>query len=237
MSLKPGKKGDVDKPWMRLSRKKTPYALGSQTVAKTFLIVCEGENTEVEYFRKFPVESVQIIPRHGQSLKGDGKKVGLVKYALQLAKEPDYKGAELWCVFDYDIERGAAHVQPQDFNTAVGMGAHPRSKVRVAWSNDCFELWFLLHYDNLHAPLERGDYYKRLKKHWALESFSREAKTLDFCTTIYDKLREGGNQQRAIEWAREQDEQFEAEGSPPHERCPCTTVYKLVEELNKYLKQ
>ena len=231
MSNKPTKKSDAGKPWTQLGRKGNPYR-EKKAVHKTFLIVCEGENTEVGYFGGFKKEGIRIEARHGASLKGEGQKVGLVKWALKLAKEPDFKGAELWCVFDYDVKPDEAHVQPADFDAAVEMGNVPRHKVNIAWSNDCFELWFLLHYQNLNTALARDAYYPLLKEYWGLASFSREAKTVAFCTDLHQRLRNtGGNVKQAIEWARAQDADWETAGEAYHKRCPGTTVYKLVEQL------
>ncbi len=231
MSLKPTKKSDTGKPWARMARKENPYRQ-KKTVQKTFLIVCEGENTEVEYFSGFKRKGVQILTFHGKSLKGEGQKVGLVKWAVKLGKEPDFKGAELWCVFDYDVNPDEAHVQPADFDAAVAMGNVARNGVNIAWSNDCFELWFLLHYQNLKTALTRDAYYPLLKEHWGLESFSREAKTKAFCENLHSLLAtKGGDVERAIKWASVQDEEWESAGEAYHKRCPGTTVYKLVEKL------
>lgn len=230
MSLKPAKKGDIGKAWLLRGQVKKPYSRSKKSVNKTFLIVCEGENTEVQYFQSIPVVSLNVIPVHGKSLKGEGKKLGLVKYALELAKESDFAGAEVWCVFDYDIEREEAHVQPQDFDNAVALAS---KKLHVAWSNDCFELWFLLHYQYIDTALERGEYYTRLKNYWGLGSFSREAKTKSFCQNIFTLLQERGNSEQAIQRAERLDKMHESNNSPYHQRCPCSTVYKLVRELTK----
>lgn len=44
--------------------KESPYKEESITINKKFLIICEGKNTEPEYFKAFPVPT-SIIEVHG----------------------------------------------------------------------------------------------------------------------------------------------------------------------------
>lgn len=230
MSLKPGKKGDANRAWNVRRKGEKAYSSAIKPINRTFLIVCEGKNTEPEYFRKFPVQSVEII------VKGMGRsKSSLVNEAKRLKAEPDFKGAEVWCVFDYDHKPDEADSQPADFNGAIEDAT--KSGIQVAWSNDSIELWFLLHYKYLDTALEREGYYPILKDVWGLESFSNEAKTRSFCENLYDLLNEGpANQAQAIERAKRLDEEHMTTGAPYHQRCPCTTIYRLVETLNAYIK-
>jgi len=230
MSLKPGKKGDANKSWNLRSQTAKPYAT-TKTVNKTFLIVCEGKNTEPEYFRKFPVQSVEVFA------KGLGRsKSSLVIEAKRLKAEPDFKGAEVWCVFDYDRKPDEGNTQPEDFNAAIADAT--KSGMKVAWSNDSIELWFLLHYQYLDTSIERNRYYPILKRIWELDSFSREAKSKSFCEGLYELLQKNpASQEQAIEWAASLDQQHMEKGLPYHQRCPCTTVYNLVSALNVYIKK
>lgn len=68
-------------------------------INKTFLIICEGKNTEPSYFRSFPVPSNTVV-----ILGGRNSKNALVDYALTMRNSEIYSGREVWCVFDYDIQ-------------------------------------------------------------------------------------------------------------------------------------
>jgi hypothetical protein len=52
--------------------------------------------------------------------------------------------------------------------------------------------------------------------------------------SIYTKLRKRGNQQQAIKWAKGLDADRQARQTPPSSANPCTTVYRLVEELTRF---
>lgn len=200
-------------------------------VKKTFLIICEGENTEPLYFEGFPVPSKTVVTE-----RGCNSKTALVKYALKIKDLPKHEGREVWCVFDFDVKPDEAATQPEDFNNAILMAE--ANGMRVAWSNDAFELWFILHYQTLESALTRHELYKILKDKWELESFSSEAKKEDFCLEHYERHQEGKNgasQKQAIRRARVLHEAHEGRHNFA-EQIPCTTVYLLVEELNKNLK-
>ncbi|MGH7862625.1 MAG: RloB family protein, partial [Candidatus Dormibacteraceae bacterium] len=94
------------------------------------LIVCEGTKTEPNYFRGFRVLSAEII--------GEGyNTVSLVERAREL-RDADGPYDQVWCVFDHDS------YSPGDFNAAVGNAES--AGIRVAYSNEAFELWYCLHF-------------------------------------------------------------------------------------------
>lgn len=207
-----------------------PYLEKIVNEKKSFLIVCEGENTEPLYFKNFPVPTKAVIIE-----KGCNTKTKLVDYALEISKKEKYVGKEVWCVFDYDIKPDEAATQPQDFNNAITKAES--NGMKVAWSNDAFELWFVLHYQKLDVRHTRKELFPILKKAWKLKSFSKTAKTLNFCEGHYERhqINEGKLQKLAIARARElHKKHIGREDFANH--CPCTTIYLLVEELNKNLK-
>ena len=110
-------------------------------VKQSFLIICEGVNTEPDYFNAFRLTSANI-KAVGQGLNT----VGLVQKALRMKEEERKKGREYdqcWVVFDKD------DFPDRDFNRAIGMAE--AGGMRVAYSNQAFEYWFLLHYNRYKA--------------------------------------------------------------------------------------
>lgn len=107
---------------------------GFKPVKKTFLIVCEGENTEPEYFNAFRLTSATV--------KAIGKGLGtmsLVREAISVREQEKQKGKSFnfcWVVFDKD--------EYQDFDEAIEFAK--KNGFEVAYSNQAFELWFLLHF-------------------------------------------------------------------------------------------
>ncbi len=208
-----------------------PYLENTIEPKKAFLIVCEGENTEPFYFEGFPVPSTTVVTEGGH-----GSKTSLVDYALVVRELPKYEGREVWCVFDYDVKPDEAATQPADFNNAILKAEH--NGMKVAWSNDAFELWFVLHYQTLESAITRRVLYKILKEKWELDSFGSEAKKADFCLGHYARHEEGvkgASQKLAMRRAKTLHESYNGNQNFA-EQIPCTTVYLLVEELNKNLK-
>lgn len=225
MSLKPIKKSNLSAGWnkkVNLSKS----AIGSRNIAKKFLIVCEGQTEEI-YFGSFPIANITV------KTKGVGRtKLALVKKAKELAKEDNYD--EIWCVFDMDVNVEDQENQRNDFNSAIKQ-CQDTKKFKVAYSNDCFELWFYLHFDYTDQQNHRNFYYKKLSEFWSI-NYKENGKELDFCKTIYTKLQKSNcSQEEAIKRA---EKLFNSKiHDLPCDQNPITTVFELVKELNKHLKQ
>ena len=222
------KKTDQDKAWNRRSAQSRAYALESRMAnSKRFVIYCEGENTEPNYFKSFPVATAEVVV-YGMSRS----KSSLVNFVIDKESlvDPDSE-REVWIVFDMDFDPlKDRSLQQNDFNRAIVLAQEKGFK--VAYSNDAFELWFILHYQLLEAQLTRNEFYQKLSEYWQL-SYERYGKGRDFCRSIYDRLI--SNQATAIRHA-ERLHQLHA-NSHPAEQNPCTTVYQLVRELNKFLRK
>ena len=213
------------------NKEQIPYLEKKFQTKKSFLIFCEGKNTEPLYFKSFPVPTNTVI------IEGDCfAKTKLVNLAIEKSKNEKYKGREVWCVFDYDIKPDEPLTQPQDFNNAIKKAE--ANGMKVAWSNDSFELWFVLHYQKLDAKVTREELYSILKREWNLKDFTNNAKKPSYCSGHYE--RHGGSesnmQKLAIKRAKELHKSYKGMQDFSN-LCPCTTVYLLVEELNKNLKR
>jgi hypothetical protein len=229
---KPGK-AQANEAYLKslgIEKDSNPYKEETIEKNKLFLLVCEGENTEPGYFEGFPVPTKTILIKGGR-----GSKTALVDYALELKKSLAYAEREIWCIFDFDVKPDEAATQLADFNGSILKAE--QNGLRTAWSNDAFELWFVLHYQALDARLTRNELYPILKEHWQLESFGSEAKTKKFCQEHYTRLggTDSATQRQAIKRAETLHVAYG--GRQDYSiHCPCTTVYQLVRELNKYCK-
>ncbi len=175
-----------------------------------FLIVCEGEKTEPNYFKNFRV------PNDVRDIHGLGKNtVSLVEEALRLRGDKDY--TQVWCVFDRDSFPAVI------FNKALSLAK--RNKIQVAYSNEAFELWYLLHYHYYDSALDRHQYIEKLT---SCMGKKYEKNSPD----MYDELEE--MQPQAIENAKRLLSQYVPPS--PEKDNPSTTVHVLVEELNKFSK-
>ncbi len=223
MALKPTKATDRDKAWNRRKKYNNPYNIASRALNRSFLIICEGKNTEVEYLRSIPAPNA-IVKVEG----GFGSKTALVKKALEFKKKKEYQDYEIWCIYDMDY-RGEQVGQKEDFNESIELAK--RNGMHVGYSNDSFELWFVLHYRRIEQSFLRFDYYRILNELWAMSDYEEEGKKKGFCRHIYDLLQNDpkANESHAIERAKQLF--FEKIDMPFADQNPCTTVYQLVELL------
>jgi len=172
------------------------------------LIVCEGKETEKQYFDAFRVARVKPV------VYGLGKNtVSLVKEAIKLKAKGEYK--QVWCVFDID------DFCVDQVNEAIRLAK--ANKIKPVYSNQSFELWFLLHFDFIHTAIDRKQYLVKLSEKLGVEY----KKSLP---NMY--LRLSTRQKDAITNAQKLMKKY---SSPdPCRDNPSTTVYQLVEELKKY---
>jgi hypothetical protein len=183
----------------------TPRTIDTRELRQRFLIVCEGEKTEPNYFRSFHV------PQKVLDVRGIGENtVALVEKAIRLRDEEEYD--QVWCVFDRDSF-------PADhFNRALALAK--REGIKVAYSNEAFELWYLLHFNFYNTALPRADYNIKLS---TLLGHKYEKNS----NWIYEELMH--RQQTAISHAHRLLKEYNPPN--PERDNPSTTVHLLVEQL------
>lgn len=189
-------------------RKRSRRKVDTRQTRRQFLIVCEGEKTEPNYFKRFRV------PKNIIAVVGVGSNtISLVREAMRLMKLATYD--QVWCVFDRDS------FPAQNFNNAIRMAkAH---NIKVAYSNEAFELWYLLHFNYHESALSRTQYADMLKR-----ALGIRYKKNSF--NMYDLLE--SRQPNAIRNAERLLKSYTPHN--PARDNPCTTVHHLVQELNKF---
>jgi hypothetical protein len=122
----------------------------------TILIVCEGKNTEPSYFEQFKLSLATI-----KTVAKGFNTISLVKQAITLSKKGNYE--KVWCVFDADPKPDNPK-QSQNFNAAVKMAIE--NGFGVAYSNQAFEYWLLLHFeDHQGGAMNRSDYEGKINSY------------------------------------------------------------------------
>lgn len=175
-----------------------------------FLIVCEGEKTEPNYFKKFPIPKDCVVSVTGVGANTDS----LVRKAIELKGQQKYD--QVWVVFDRDA------FTSEQFNNALQLAKI--NNIEVAYSNEAFELWYILHFMYLDTGIKRDDYCDRLGKGDCLgRKYEKGSET------IYAELL--SRQHNAIKWAKRLLSQYPS--SNPVSDKPSTTVHLLVEQLNR----
>jgi len=187
-------------------------------------IVCEGKETEVNYFKRFQTRysTIDIRPISSQHKAA----IHLVSHAKDQIKQKAFSAAdgdEIWCVFDRDSNTN------DDLQKAENLAA--KHSFHIAFSNPAFELWFLLHFIEQRGPLSDCDaIIKKLDTDGVLKGYG---KSKDY----YDRLL--SSQPQAIERALDLIALHTNNNTHLIHRDsnPCTTVVHLVEMLNERKKQ
>jgi len=126
------------------------------------VIVCEGEKTELKYFQNIRSQievrnaNIQIRPVHGNCTAP----MSMVNYAIDNLTEWDVdfeSGDGVWCVFD--VDENTDRILQDTFDRAKA------NRIKMALSNPCIELWFLIHFRDQHAGLERDQAKSEYRKY------------------------------------------------------------------------
>jgi hypothetical protein len=183
--------------------------LNTREVKQRFLIVCEGTQTEPNYFRSFRVPKVVI------DIEGLGRNpTQIVEYAIDRRSEDDFD--QVWCVFDRDS------FPISDITKAVALAK--KNNIQIAYSNEAFELWYILHFQFLNTAIPRSDYSKKLSNLIG-KPYAKNSRDM------YDDLLI--RQPTAITNA---DRLLQEYPTPnPVTDNPSTTIHQLVRQLNRFI--
>ena len=198
----------ISKNQKRLTRRENTRKL------RRFLIVCEGEKTEPNYFRKFPEnpEVYDKIDIHGTGYNT----ISLVNEAIRLKndalkrKEPYI---EVWCVFDKD------DFTMEQFQNAILLAG--RNNIRCAYSIEAFELWYLLHFNYNDSRLDRKQYREKLSENLGKQYQKNDEGMYQLLKKKQSTAMQNARKLYALQHKR-----------PLSEQNPITTVFLLVERLS-----
>ena len=204
--------------------------------ANSFLIVTEGEKTEPNYFGglrqkiKEKLGGCIDIEVYG---KGCGTKK-LIESTKKIIKNSKILYQNVWVVFDKDDFK--------DFDTAIELRNElenelgKETNVGVAWSNQSFEYWLYLHFNYSDVSLHRKEWNKKLNEIFKQNNLGDGTYHKNY-DNIYDLVNINDGVNRAIKNAKKRMKKFDEQNDKPSQFDPGTTVYKLVEELKRYLDE
>ena len=131
---------------------------------------------------------------------------------------------EAWAVYDRDS------FPKTRVNSAFELAN--ANSIKNGFSNEAFELWYILHFQYLDTPNTRHQYIKILNKILLNKIGIKYTKNSE---DIYDFLAEYGDQKLAIRYAEKLCTQFK--DIEPCDSKPSTTIYLLVNSLNEYFRK
>lgn len=188
-----------------------------------FLIVCEGERTEPNYFRELVKDKFSEV--RSEEIVGEGRSTCALVHKTEVIRDKLERQRQLrfdrtWVVFDKD--------DFNDFNEAIELAK--RKGYLTAWTNEAFELWYLLHFNYLDTAISRVDYIKKLEAEIRKRPDHGNFNYKKNDAGIYALLNKIGDEVQAKKRARKLRKYFD--GSLDYSRHkPCTTVDILVDEL------
>lgn len=198
-------------------RSRSPREIGpfSSDDRRRIVVFTEGEKTEVsylEYWAKLNKDTTDV------DIKGKhGVPWSLVRWAAATRRQDRHDlrrredNTEYWCVFDVN-----SHSKVPD---SIEMAR--ANNIKVAVSNPCIELWFILHYEDLWAYIERGDAQSRCKQ---LLRWHKKALPGEVLEKLVDRYEDARIRARRL------DQKHQGDGRPPRSN-PSSEIWKLVDRI------
>ncbi len=236
-----------------------------------FILFCEDEVSEPCYFRIFekPGVKITIIENQKNSQQNINRAISHCRLnGLVIEKNGKSflvdDSPNVWCVFDRDKDHKRVEhdekvadeklhetqtlLNNESFNLAIQTAES--AGIKVAWSNDNFELWVLLHFEDVDLTTienrNRVTYYKRLtevfKNIQGIEALTKKTQhpnfyykdsfksKSDFIQIVRPHLESEEKREAAIKRAKALEAHY-SNDQPNHEKAPCTMVHHLVEAL------
>ena len=184
-----------------------------------------GEVAEVNYFQDFKdflasQDAKVNITNYWKQTRGKAP-WQVIDYAINFKiseKISEQDADQIWCVFDID---NFLKQDKKSFTKALEKAKE--NNINIAWSNPCFEIWPMLHFELIETEISAQDCQKKLKVFFKRIGVDYKKN----CEGLFSKL---FNEQttaitRAKKISKEQDPKIN----------PSTTVFRLVEELKIFL--
>ncbi len=190
---------------------------GKRDQRRVIRVLTEGAVTEPSYLAQWERGNRRVRVEFAESGMAP---LSLVQRARdhQQANSRSHRGGrgvdfdEIWCVFDVD----------QHPNLAQAINEARQSGIGVALSNPCFELWLVLHFEELSAHIDRRAAQRRARDLGATDGKHLDPNNLDALLSGYEDAKDRAQQLR---------DRHIANGSDPNEN-PSSTVWELVDRIS-----
>ena len=185
-----------------------------------YLIVTDAEKTEKNYFEGIKASIPENLKNDLQIKIYSNKALSkIIDFAAE-QRNKDERFRDIWLVFDRD--------EVKNFDKLIEEAKE--AKMNIGWSNPCFEIWLMSYFQipkNIDVSQKCCETFEKIFKENTDKNYEKSEEK------IYNILCKKGDENKAIQRAREKYHQIRKEYSQPSKMIGCTTVYKLVEELKK----
>jgi len=212
----------------RKSGRTNRYSKQLETRSDRWLFVSEGTKTEPNYINNLldyanSKSSKEIIYK----AEGVGKNTeslvlsvdDFIGQVQNKSNKPMIPYSRIYVIFDKDS------FPKNQFNNAITI-AQNKGYIPL-WSNECIELWFILHFRYLQSNINREQYFKKLTK-LIKEKYDKS-------DNIFDKLIPDDNIKTAVKYAKKLYEHCK-DLTSYSDFAPCTKMYLLIEDIENYLE-
>jgi len=182
---------------------------------RRILILCEDSKSSRDYFASFPHDKTLVeIDCIGTGMNTDSLMENAIKRATK-ARQEGSPYERVWVVFDRDS------FPLENFNRTFDL-AQSHKEITACWSNECFELWYLLHFQYRDTGIGRADLEKEVSKLIG----KKYDKTDQSIRSLLKK-----HEETALKNAKKLSYENAINGDP--RRNPSTLIHELVEALLK----
>ncbi|WP_373893664.1 RloB family protein [Virgibacillus sp. CBA3643] len=179
---------------------------------KSVLIVCEGTHTEGGYFEK--IRQLLRKPNVNVHVYGEGKsQMALLDAVDGRAKTKSKEITSAWVVFDKDNLAREEIEKTYKFAT--------RRNVNIGFTNICFELWLLLHFESIKGgPLDKNQLYRKLERHLQTDNYEKSKGNWDLIEKVAVNFRTAVKHNKKL--LKQQNDKF---------TNPFSNIHEIIEEI------
>lgn len=198
--------------------------------SETWLFVCEGTKTEPNYITSLINYANNFTSQSPLKFKAEG--VGkntetLISSVYEffectekfINQKTGIPYAKTFVLFDKDSFKDC------QFDNAIKM-AEAQGYIPI-WSNECFELWYILHYCYYDIDNGRESYFAKLKE--------LIGEKYDKADDIFSLIHTPDSLKKAMKYSKKLDEESRDKKSAS-KMVPCTQMFRVVEEIQDRLK-
>lgn len=180
---------------------------------------------EIEYFQDFKnyLCSSLLMPKKKICWTPQELLKKIIQWKNENVCEED--DDQVWCIFDIDdFYKNNKRELVEAIKNAI------ENNIKIAYANECFELWILLHFQKLTTAVNRGKYIEeKIKKEFkkrGLGVFKKNQKVFDILLPFQNDAMKNAKsiliQYSKINWP----EKLSEKGNPS------TSIHFLVDEIN-----
>jgi len=186
------------------------------------------EKAEIEYFQDFKnyLRTSLLMPQKNICWTPQELLKKIIEWKKINVNEKD--GDQVWCIFDID------DFYKDDRNNLMSALNNALSNdIKIAYVNECFELWILLHFQKPTSPIKRGvDIESKIKKEFKIHKLGEFKKNQRIFETLLPFQSDAIKNSKKI---LPNYDKIDWESRLSEAGNPSTSVHFLIDEINKLI--